>query len=133
MLRTARRAPPYGNDGCASPGARAATQTLLTEVMTSACGFALRRASPGGSVRRMSDGEERSEREVTEVDDRVLRDLESKYADVSCPVHGGPPRFEVDAKGGVVESFCCDALLQIFRELEAKEDMDGEEGEGAPR
>lgn len=59
---------------------------------------------------------------MTEVDDRVLRDLESKYADVICPVHGTPPKFEVDAAGGVVERLCCDALLQIFRELEAKED-----------
>jgi hypothetical protein len=69
----------------------------------------------------MSDSQ-RDEREVTEVDDVVLRDLESKYADVLCPIHGSPPKFEVDAKGGVVEAFCCDALLQIFRELEAKED-----------
>jgi hypothetical protein len=35
-------------------------------------------------------------------------------------VHGVPPKFEVDGKGGVVERFCCDALLQIFRELNAK-------------
>lgn len=66
--------------------------------------------------------QDRGASEVTEVDDNILRDLESKYADVLCPVHGVPPKFEVDAKGGVVETFCCDALLQIFRELEAKED-----------
>lgn len=59
--------------------------------------------------------------EVTEVDDRILRDLESKYADVLCPVHGEKPKFEVDAKGGVVERFCCDALLQIFRELNTED------------
>ncbi|MFT3768553.1 MAG: hypothetical protein QM820_24165 [Minicystis sp.] len=71
----------------------------------------------------MSD-QERTTGEVTEVDDKILRDLESKYADVICPVHGVPPKFEVDEKGSVVESFCCDALLQIFRELEAKEEED---------
>ena len=50
---------------------------------------------------------------------QVLRDLQSKHADVVCPVHGVPPKFDVDAGGAVVESFCCDALLQIFRELGA--------------
>jgi len=75
----------------------------------------------------MSDTE-REAGEVTEVDDRILRDLESRYVNVICPVHGTPPKFEVDAKGGVVESFCCDALLQIFRELAAKEEQ--EEGGG---
>jgi hypothetical protein len=72
----------------------------------------------------MSD-QQRTEGEVTAVDDGVLRDLESKYANVICPVHGVPPKFEVDAQGGVVESFCCDALLQIFRELEAGEGAAG--------
>ena len=72
----------------------------------------------------MSEEASRVVREITEVDANILHDLESKYADVSCPVHGGPPKFEVDEKGGVVEAFCCDALLQIFRELSAKEDED---------
>ncbi len=76
----------------------------------------------------MSD-QDRGAGEVTEVDEQVLRDLESKYTDVICPVHGAPPKFEVDAKGGVVEAFCCDALLQIFRELQAKEDV--EKGDGS--
>jgi hypothetical protein len=78
----------------------------------------------------MSDTD-REAGEVTEVDDRILRDLESKHADVICPVHGVPPKFELDAKGGVVETFCCDALLQIFRELEAKEDQE-KGGAGEP-
>ena len=69
----------------------------------------------------MSD-QNRKPNEITEVNDSILHDLGSKYADVLCPVHGVPPKFEVDGKGGVVESFCCDALLQIFRELSAKED-----------
>jgi hypothetical protein len=69
----------------------------------------------------MSDGKAPEAREVTEVDEAILRDLQSKYVDVICPIHGVPPKFEVDAKGGVVEAFCCDALLQIFRELKAKE------------
>lgn len=65
--------------------------------------------------------------EVTEVADGILRDLESRYANVICPVHGVPPKFEVDEQGGVVESFCCDALLQIFRELST-----GDGGGAAP-
>jgi hypothetical protein len=69
----------------------------------------------------MSDGKTPETREVTEVDEGILRDLQSRYRDVRCPIHDSPPKFEVDAKGGVIESFCCDALLQIFRELKAKE------------
>jgi hypothetical protein len=68
------------------------------------------------------------ERAVTEVDASILRDLESRYADTVCPVHGVPPKFEIDEKGGVVESFCCDALLQIFRELAAEEDAEDAAG-----
>lgn len=71
----------------------------------------------------MSD-QKRTEGEVTEIDDQILRDLESKHAGVICPVHGVAPKFEVDGKGGVVESFCCDALLQIFRELSTREDAE---------
>jgi len=65
--------------------------------------------------------ENQAGREVTEVAPQILQDLHSKYADVMCPVHGEHPRFEVDEKGGVVESFCCDALMQIFRELGSRE------------
>lgn len=57
--------------------------------------------------------------EITEVDEVVLRDLESKYAGVMCPVHNVPPRFEVAPDGSVIESICCEALLSIFRELQA--------------
>jgi hypothetical protein len=57
-------------------------------------------------------------REVTDVDDSVLKDLESKYADVACPVHGGPPAFEIGPDGAVVERMCCEVLLQIVRELQ---------------
>lgn len=63
--------------------------------------------------------------EITEVDEEVLRDLQSKHANVVCPVHGVPPGFEVDGRGGVVETFCCDALLQIFRELGAGDQAQG--------
>lgn len=69
----------------------------------------------------MSDAQDRPVPEVKEIDDRILRDLESKFANTQCPVHGSPPKFEIDEKGGVVETFCCDALLQIVRELQAKE------------
>ncbi|MGK3996963.1 hypothetical protein [Sorangium sp. So ce1024] len=56
--------------------------------------------------------------EVREVDESVLKDLESKYADVACPIHGGPPSFELAPDGSVVERFCCQALLSIVRELQ---------------
>ncbi|WP_437781719.1 hypothetical protein [Sorangium sp. So ce1097] len=56
--------------------------------------------------------------EVREVDESVLKDLESRYADVACPIHGGPPSFELASDGSVVERFCCQALLSIVRELQ---------------
>ncbi|WP_437308041.1 hypothetical protein [Sorangium sp. So ce388] len=56
--------------------------------------------------------------EVREVDESILKDLESKYADVACPIHGGPPTFELASDGSVVERFCCPALLSIVRELQ---------------
>jgi hypothetical protein len=58
---------------------------------------------------------------VTEVDEGVLRDLESKYIDVRCPVHDEPPKFEVGPDGAVVERFCCETLLSVFRELQASD------------
>jgi hypothetical protein len=68
------------------------------------------------------DSDEKGEvPQVTEVDDVVLRDLTSKFADVACPIHNERPRFDVDASGSVVEHMCCEALLQIVRELQAKE------------
>ena len=69
-----------------------------------------------------SDSNEKGEgRRVTEVDEVVLRDLSSRFADVACPVHNVPPRFEVDEAGSVVEHMCCEVLLRIVRELSAKE------------
>jgi hypothetical protein len=65
--------------------------------------------------------------EAPELDEQILRDLESKYAGVLCPVHGVPPSFDVDAKGSMIERFCCESLMQIFRELQA-----GEPAEEAP-
>jgi hypothetical protein len=59
--------------------------------------------------------------EVKDVDAGVLRDLESRYSGVACPVHGGPPEFAVASDGSVVERFCCESLLRIIRELQAKE------------
>lgn len=55
---------------------------------------------------------------VREVDESVLMDLESKVADVACPVHGGPPDFDLGPDGTVVERFCCETLLTIVRELQ---------------
>ena len=62
--------------------------------------------------------------EVAEVDDRILRDLASRYANTLCPVHGGPPQFSVDGKGAVVEVLCCEALAQIFHERQQSEEED---------
>jgi hypothetical protein len=59
--------------------------------------------------------------EIADVDDSILRDLESKYATMRCPVHDVPPEFEVAPDGAVIERFCCEALSQIFRELQATE------------
>lgn len=56
--------------------------------------------------------------DITEIDDNVLKDLESPFADVACPVHGGPPSFERAPDGSVVEHICCETLLQIVRELQ---------------
>ncbi|AUX48750.1 hypothetical protein SOCE26_102910 [Sorangium cellulosum] len=77
------------------------------------------------------------EGEVREIDEGVLKDLESKYTDVACPLHGGPPAFELAPDGSVVERFCCPALLAIVRELQvaagerpapAADDDEDEEG-----
>ncbi len=65
--------------------------------------------------------------EITQVDDIVLRDLESKFSSVACPVHGDPPRFEVGPDGSVIERMCCEALHAIIRELQAREDDAGTE------
>lgn len=56
--------------------------------------------------------------EVRDVDESVLTDLESKFADVRCPVHGSPPAFDVASDGSVVEHICCETLLSIVRELQ---------------
>ncbi|HVY47817.1 MAG TPA: hypothetical protein VHB21_18140 [Minicystis sp.] len=67
------------------------------------------------------------EPEIKHVDPGVLRDLDAKYADVLCPIHGVKPKFEVDENGDVVETMCCAALLQIVRELQAKDAAAGDE------
>jgi hypothetical protein len=79
----------------------------------------------------MSDEQSGQAPEVTQVDDIVLRDLESKYSTVACPVHGTPPSFEVAPDGSVVERMCCEALRQIVRELQANEGAVAE-GQGDP-
>jgi hypothetical protein len=67
---------------------------------------------------------------VTQIDDKVLSDLESKYATVRCPVHDTPPIFEVAPDGSVVEHLCCEALAQIFQELKAAEAAGEDEDTG---
>jgi hypothetical protein len=70
----------------------------------------------------MTDDEELK----SEAQDAVARrDLASKYAGVQCPVHGTPPEFEVAPDGSVTERFCCEALVQIIRELEASKAAEG--------
>lgn len=59
--------------------------------------------------------------EVIEVDESVLKDLESKFSGVACPVHGTAPSFEVGEDGSVVEHMCCEALRSIIRELQVNE------------
>ncbi len=56
---------------------------------------------------------------ITETD--ILEDVRSRYATVLCPVHGVPPQFDIDEKGGVIEAFCCETLGQIFGELRGGE------------
>ena len=56
--------------------------------------------------------------EVKDVNEVVLADLESRYSNVICPLHGERPKFEVAPDGSVVERFCCETLLGIVRELQ---------------
>ncbi len=59
--------------------------------------------------------------EIRHVDPIVLRDLESKYSNVACPVHGVGPKFDIAEDGSLIETMCCDVLLKIVRELQARE------------
>jgi hypothetical protein len=65
--------------------------------------------------------------DAPELDDQIIGDLESKYAGVLCPVHGVPPSFDVDEKGSMIERFCCEGLMQIFRELQETDPGDAAE------
>ena len=60
--------------------------------------------------------------DAPELDDAILHDLTSKHASTLCPVHGVPPSFDVDEKGSMIERFCCEGLMQIFRELQGAEE-----------
>jgi hypothetical protein len=62
-----------------------------------------------------------NQRPITQVDESILRDMESKHASTACPIHGLPASFEVAPDGAVVERFCCDALLRIVRELQSRD------------
>lgn len=66
------------------------------------------------------EGRAASDIEVRDIDEGVLTDLESTFADVRCPVHGSPPAFDVAPDGSVVEHMCCETLLSIVRELQIK-------------
>jgi hypothetical protein len=62
--------------------------------------------------------------EQSEMAERIELDMFSKYADIRCPVHDVAPQFEVGPEGDVIERLCCEALTQIFRELQASEAED---------
>lgn len=62
--------------------------------------------------------------EQSEMAERIELDMFSRYADIRCPVHNVAPEFEVGPQGDVIERFCCEALTQIFRELQATEAED---------
>jgi hypothetical protein len=87
-------------------------------------------SDPNESITDVTDvtdvGDDGDITDVIEVDVNVLRDLESKYATVACPVHNSPPSFDVAPDGSVVERMCCEVLLRIFRELQAKEAQESE-------
>jgi hypothetical protein len=42
-------------------------------------------------------------------------------------VHGEAPKFEVAPDGSVIERMCCATLLEIIRELQAKDEGTGDE------
>jgi hypothetical protein len=69
------------------------------------------------------------EPEVRHVDPIVLRDLQSRFANVSCPVHDVTPKFDVAEDGSIVETICCEVLLNIVRELQATEGNEGDGGD----
>ena len=62
--------------------------------------------------------------EQSEMAVRIELDMASKYADIRFPVHDVAPQFEVGPEGDVIERLCCEALTQIFRELQATEAED---------
>lgn len=64
--------------------------------------------------------------EQSEMAGKIELDMASRYADIRCPVHDVPPQFEVGADGEVIERLCCEALAQIFRQLQASEAAEDE-------
>ncbi len=62
--------------------------------------------------------------EQSEMAGKIELDMASKYADVRCPVHNVPPQFEAAEDGSVIERLCCEALAQIFHQLQASEAED---------
>lgn len=65
--------------------------------------------------------------DAPELDQQILVDLRSRYADLRCPIHDEAPVFNVDMKGSLIESFCCEALMRMFRELQT-----GDPGDALP-
>jgi len=62
--------------------------------------------------------------EQSEMAVKIELDMASRYADIRCPVHNVPPQFEAGEDGTVTERLCCEALAQIFHQLQASEAED---------
>lgn len=59
--------------------------------------------------------------EQSEMAVKIELDMASRYADIRCPVHNVPPQFEAGEDGVVTERLCCEALAQIFHQLQESE------------
>lgn len=79
-----------------------------------------------------TEGQSAGAPEVREIDENVLKDLESRFSSVQCPVHGTAPTFDIAPDGSVVEHMCCETLRSIIRELQVKAG-EREPGSGEPR
>ena len=64
--------------------------------------------------------------EQSEMAGKIELDMASRYADIRCPVHDVPPQFEISEDGEVTERLCCEALAQIFHQLQASEAAEDE-------
>jgi hypothetical protein len=78
----------------------------------------------GATVAPMEIDRDEDITDESEMAGKIELDMASKYADLRCPVHNVPPQFELAEDGSVIERLCCEALAQIFHELQATEAED---------